>query len=87
MTQQIKLESQLMLALFKCTIEQSQHLTKQYKHKLAHDFAMWQQHGFKVLAHFERDYPEHFKEIENISDQIHNLVAEAKKLARSCTSE
>ena len=45
----IQANTQVLIALFKSTVEQSTALTKEYKQKAKMEFNIWQQQGFKLL--------------------------------------
>lgn len=59
-------------ALFKATVEQSNHLNERLKQKEKADFKLWKQQGEKMLAHFEKSNPVEYLEIEKLADSIHN---------------
>lgn len=70
----------IMLALFQSTVEQSTHLTGEYKMKMKHDFNVWQKQGFQLLQHFEREIPNFNELITPISDAIHASFSEIKDI-------
>ena len=76
--QQIEKEKIIACALFKCTVEQSTHLINNFRHQAKRDFNTWLNQGFKVLESIEKQNPEYYKIIEELSDIIHKGISESK---------
>ena len=51
---QIQKETQILIALFKSTVEQSTALTKEYKRDAKKEFIQWQTIGFRMLNELEK---------------------------------
>ena len=81
MTAQKRFDTQILLALFKVTTEHSTYVNKTYKHKCAQNFKRWQDLGFAMLSEFEKANITQHEQIEEIADQIHNIITEARKLS------
>lgn len=81
MTQQQRFDTQILTALFMVTTEYSTHVNKTYKHKCSQEFKRWQDQGFKMLNEFEKMNLTQHEQIQEIADQIHNIIAGAKKLS------
>lgn len=76
---QLEKEKLITMALFKATAEQSTHLIKKFKHQTKRDFNLWLNQGFKVLEAIEKENPEYYKLIEELSDTIHQGISESKE--------
>jgi hypothetical protein len=80
MTQhQQQIETTILMALFQCTVEQSTHLTGTLKMKPKQDFVVWQNHGFKMLEHWEKNIPDFKEHIQKVADAIHSALSECKE--------
>jgi hypothetical protein len=77
--EQIEKEKIIACALFKCTVEQSTHLIKKFRHQTKKDFNLWLNQGFKVLESIEKENPEYYKFIEELSDIIHKGISQSKE--------
>ena len=74
----IQANTQVLIALFKSTVEQSTALTKEYKQKAKMEFNIWQQQGFKLLAELEKQNQVNEEYVNNITDIYHNINLEIK---------
>ena len=74
----IQTETQILIALFKSTVEQSTALTKEYKQKAKQEFNIWQQQGFKLLSELEKQNMVNEEYVNNITDIYHNINLEIK---------
>jgi hypothetical protein len=81
--QPIEKEKIIALALFKCTVEHSTHLINQFRHKTKQDFNIWIKQGFKILETIEKENPEYYKLVEQLSDVIHTGISEGKEEAET----
>ena len=75
----IQTETQILIALFKSTVEQSTALTKEYKQKAKQEFNIWQQQGFKLLSELEKQNMVNEEYVNNITDMYHNINLEIRK--------
>jgi len=74
----IQANTQILIALFKSTVEQSTALTKEYKQKAKQEFNIWQQQGFKLLSELEKQNILNEEYVNNITDIYHNINLEIK---------
>ena len=74
----IQTNTQILIALFKSTVEQSTALTKEYKQKAKMEFNIWQQQGFKLLSELEKQNQVNEEYVNNITDIYHNINLEIK---------
>ncbi len=74
----IQANTQILIALFKSTVEQSTALTKEYKQKAKMEFNIWQQQGFKLLSELEKQNQVNEEYVNNITDIYHNINLEIK---------
>ena len=74
----IQANTQVLIALFKSTVEHSTALTKEYKQKAKMEFNIWQQQGFKLLAELEKQNQVNEEYVNNITDIYHNINLEIK---------
>ena len=74
----VQSETQILIALFKSTVEQSTALTKEYKQKAKQEFNIWQQQGFKLLSELEKQNKINEDYVNNITDIYHNINLEIK---------
>lgn len=74
----IQTETQILIALFKSTVEQSTALTKEYKQKAKQEFNIWQQQGFKLLSELEKQNQVNEEYVNSITDVYHNINLEIK---------
>ena len=74
----IQANTQILIALFKSTVEQSTALTKEYKQKAKQEFNIWQQQGFKLLSELEKQNQVNEEYVNNITDIYHNINLEIK---------
>lgn len=79
-------EKVIACALFKCTVEHSTHLINQFRHKTKQDFNIWIKQGFKILETLEKENPEYYKLVEQLSDVIHTGISEGKEDAETVTA-
>lgn len=75
----IQTETQIMIALIKSTVEQSQYLTKELKMKAKKEFNIWQKQGFEMVAELEKQNLVHEEYINSITDIYHNINLEIRK--------
>lgn len=81
--ERIEREKLIAMGLFKSTVEQSTHLINYFKHKTKQDFNLWLNQGFKILETVEKENPEYYKMIEELSDIIHLAISDAKQEAQT----
>lgn len=74
----IQTNTQILIALFKSTVEQSTALTKEYKQKAKMEFNIWQQQGFKLLSELEKQNQVNEEYVNNITDIYHNISIEIR---------
>jgi len=77
-----ELESHLLIALFKTTIEQQSTLKGQFKHRSNQLFTQWQNLGNKMLDELEKQNELNEDYLNSISDHYHevgNLIREANQ--------
>lgn len=74
----IQANTQILIALFKSTVEQSTALTKEYKQKAKMEFNIWQQQGFKLLSELEKQNQVNEEYVNSITDVYHNINLEIK---------
>jgi len=79
MTDQLKKESAILMALFKATVEQSQYLTNELKQKPKQVFNEWQKQGFMLLKELDNSNVLQSDYVENISDIYHNINLEIRR--------
>lgn len=77
--EQLILETNILLALFKSTIEQSTFLTGKLKQKPKKSFILWQKQGVTLLNELEKVNLVNEKYLESLTDVIHNIVNEIRK--------
>lgn len=75
------LESNIMLALMKATIEQSEYLRGELKQKPKQIFNAWSGLGNKLLDELERRNIANEEHLEDLTDIIHNVMAEIRNNA------
>ena len=68
------LESNILIALFKATVEQSAFLTNEFNHKPKQVFNIWQKHGDMLLDQLEKTNVVNQQYIEALTDVIHNII-------------
>ena len=71
---QLILETNILLALFKATMEQSTFLTDQLKQKPKQDFIIWQKQGLKMLDGLEKTNLVNEEYLIALTDVIHNII-------------
>lgn len=81
MTPEQRFDTQILLALFKVTVEHTTYLTGAYKQKSKQEFVEWQRQGFKMLSQFEKENLSQYEDIEEIAGQLQNIIHEARKLS------
>ncbi len=74
----VQTNTQILIALFKSTVEQSTALTKEYKQKAKQEFNIWQQQGFKLLSELEKQNQVNEEYVNSITDVYHNINLEIK---------
>lgn len=79
MTEQLKKESAILMALFKSTVEQSQYLTNELKQKPKQVFNEWQKLGFRLLKELESGNVIQSEYIERVADIYHNINLEIRR--------
>jgi hypothetical protein len=75
----IILESNIMLALMKATIEQSEHLRGQLKQRPKQVFNRWNNLGYSLLDELEKRNVANEDYLEQLTDIIHNVLHEIRK--------
>lgn len=73
------LEANILLGLFKATVEQSTYLNNELKQKPKQVFNQWQKQGFKLLDELEKRNQLDIEYLESLTDIIHNVVLEVRK--------
>jgi hypothetical protein len=68
------LETNILLALFKTTMEQSTFLTGELKQKPKQDFIVWQKQGLKMLDGLEKINLVNEEYLTALTDVIHNII-------------
>ncbi len=68
------LETNVLLALFKSTMEQSTFLTGELKQKPKQDFIIWQKQGLKMLDGLEKKNLVNEEYLTALTDVIHNII-------------
>jgi|DEB0MinimDraft_4_1074332.scaffolds.fasta_scaffold91515_3 hypothetical protein len=76
------LEANILLGLFKATVEQSTYLNNELKQKPKQVFNQWQKQGFKLLDELEKRNQVNIEYLENLTDIIHNVVLEVRKQSK-----
>jgi hypothetical protein len=80
MTQkEIILETNILMTLFKATIEQSTFLTGQLKQKPKQNFNLWQQQGITLLKDLENINLVNEEYLTALTDVIHNILQEIRE--------
>ena len=77
--EQLILETNILLALFKATIEQSTFLTRQLKQKPKQNFNLWQQQGITLLKDLENINLVNEEYLLALTDVIHNILQEIRE--------
>ena len=77
--EQIILETNILMALFKATMEQSTFLTGELKQKPKQDFIIWQNYGLKLLDGLEKQNIVNEEYFTALTDVIHNIINEIRK--------
>jgi hypothetical protein len=77
--EQLILETNILLALFKATIEQSTFLTGQLKQKPKQNFNLWQQQGITLLKDLENINLVNEEYLTALTDVIHNILQEIRE--------
>jgi len=77
--EQLILETNILLALFKATIEQSTFLTGQLKQKPKQNFNLWQQQGITLLKDLENINLVNDEYLTALTDVIHNILQEIRE--------
>ncbi len=72
-------DTNLLIAMFKVTVEQSHYVTGKYKQQNKKDFQMWQKLGFKMLESFEKSNLVHYEEIEHIAGQMQDILSKSRE--------
>ncbi len=72
------LETNIMLALMKATIEQSEYLRGELKQKPKQVFKSWSGLGHKLLDELEKRNIANEKHLEDLTDIIHDVMAEIR---------
>ena len=72
------LETNILLALFKTTIEQSTFLTGELKQKPKQSFILWQKQGVNLLNELEKINLVNEEYLESLTDVIHNIINEIR---------
>lgn len=75
----IQSNTQIMIALIKGTVEQSQYLTGELKMKAKQEFNIWQKQGFKMVAELEKQNVINSEHVDRITDIYHNITLEIRK--------
>ena len=73
------LESTIMVALFKATIEQTTMITGHYNKKPKEIFNQWQRVGFRLLEELEKNSIVDAEGMDMITDYYHNINIELRK--------
>jgi len=77
--EQLILETNILLSLFKATIEQSTFLTGQLKQKPKQNFNLWQQQGITLLKDLENINLVNDEYLTALTDVIHNILQEIRE--------
>ena len=77
--EQLILETNILLSLFKATIEQSTFLTGQLKQKPKQSFNIWQQNGITLLNDLEKINFLSVEYVTALTDVIHNILQEIRE--------
>ena len=78
---EIQIQSTILIALFKSTVEQSTTMTGKYNRKPKEIFQRWQRLGFKLLDSLEKETIVDPESMDNITDCYHNMNLEFKRTA------
>jgi hypothetical protein len=76
--EQLILETNILLALFKATIEQSTFLTGELKQKPKQSFILWQKQGVTLLNELEKVNLVSEEYLQALTDVIHNIINEIR---------
>jgi len=76
---QLILETNILLALFKSTIEQSTFLTGKLNQKPKQSFVLWQKQGITLLNELEKVNLVNEEYLESLTDVIHNIINEIRQ--------
>lgn len=76
---QIILETNILMALFKATIEQSTFLTGELKQKPKQSFILWQKQGVTLLNELEKVNLVSEEYLQALTDVIHNIINEIRQ--------
>ena len=79
MTEQLKKETAILMALFKSTVEQSQYLTGELKQRPKQVFNDWQKKGMILLDELEKSGVVDNSYLESVTDIYHNINLEIRK--------
>ena len=74
-----QLETHVLIALFKATVEQSTFLKDQLKQKPKQVFNTWQNQGFTLLNQLEERNQINEEYVDSLTDVIHNIIHEIRK--------
>ena len=72
--EQLTTESNILLALFRATVEQSSFLIGQLNQKPKQVFNVWQKQGYELLDQLEKRNIANEEYYEAITDVIHNII-------------
>ena len=72
--EQLTIESNILLALFRATVEQSSFLNGQLNQKPKQVFNVWQKQGYELLDQLEKRNIANEEYYEAITDVIHNII-------------
>lgn len=72
------LESNIMLALMKATVEQSEYLRGELKQKPKQVFNNWSKLGNNLLDELEKRNVTNQEHLDDLTDVIHNVMAELR---------
>lgn len=76
--EQLIIESNILMALFKATVEQSTLINGKLNQKPKQIFNTWQKLGFNLLDGMESLNIKNDEYLENLSDVIHNIIHELR---------
>ena len=79
MSEQMKKEAAILMALFKATVEQSQYLTGELKQKPKQVFNDWYKKGWILLEELEKSNSVDTNYLESVTDIYHNINLEIRK--------
>ena len=79
MTHEQRFDTQILLALFKTTVEHGNYVRNAYKQEAARDFNTWLKLGEKMLASFEKQNIVQYNQIEEINGELQNIITESRK--------